>query len=234
MCVRPAWRRWALWQLKLSDRPHRQQVSREGRRSHFDAHARRRSHRESSSSTTREPARHAKGTRKGIHEGGPRARESHGRRRRDARGRRRWGTRGASGRRGRATARGRPARPPRHRRLPRQVRARQEEHLRQEGRPRQAPRPHGGQGEQVPQGAGATQGRDREAGGFDPEEYARRLASQEASLPTETNADILAMAKRRKGKGWVISPPAARRPPRTMGNRARAPTTTQLASHPTT
>ena len=46
--------------------------------------------------------------------------------------------------------------------------------------------------------------------GFDPEEYARRLASQEASLPTETNADILAMAKRRKGKGGVVQPPAAR------------------------
>ena len=46
--------------------------------------------------------------------------------------------------------------------------------------------------------------------GFDPEEYARRLASQEASLPTETNADILSMAKRRKGKGGVVQPPAAR------------------------
>ena len=46
--------------------------------------------------------------------------------------------------------------------------------------------------------------------GFDPEEYARRLASQEASLPTETNADILAMAKRRKGKGGVVQLPAAR------------------------
>ncbi len=46
--------------------------------------------------------------------------------------------------------------------------------------------------------------------GFDPEEYARRLASQEASLPTETNADILAMAKRREGKGGVVQPPAAR------------------------
>lgn len=46
--------------------------------------------------------------------------------------------------------------------------------------------------------------------GFDPEEYARRLASQEASLPTETNADILAMAKRREGKGGVIPRKAAR------------------------
>ena len=72
--------------------------------------------------------------------------------------------------------------------------------------------------------------------GFDPEEYARRLASQEASLPTETNADILAMAKRRKGKGWVISPPAAREaaPDDGQSGEGADDKVGELASRPTT
>ena len=42
--------------------------------------------------------------------------------------------------------------------------------------------------------------------GFDPDEYARRLEAQRATQPAETNADILAMAKRRKGKGGLVLP----------------------------
>ena len=48
--------------------------------------------------------------------------------------------------------------------------------------------------------------------GFDPDEYARRLEAQRATLPAETNADILAMAKRRKGKGGLVLPESRREP----------------------
>ena len=48
--------------------------------------------------------------------------------------------------------------------------------------------------------------------GFDPDEYARRLEAQRATQPAETNADILAMAKRRKGKGGLVLPESRREP----------------------